>query len=190
MIHPGGRNISLPRPVVASMTFARATRPQSLARRAALLLLALALGSCSFDRNRTAEHAETKLVGLSRADLYRCAGLPHRETVIDGVTFATYENQLSSSNALTLPFIGGGLTQGTNNYCRTTFTLEKGAVSSVNYAGATGPFYAEHEQCSYTVQACLKLVEEREKAAGPTLLPEPLRPSYSEMSRPSLYDQP
>lgn len=160
------------------------------ARRAGLVLLTLALCSCSVERNRTAEQAGTQLVGLSRADLYRCAGLPHRETVIDGITFATYDNQLSSSNALTLPFIGGGLTQGSNNYCRTTFTLEKGAVSSVNYAGATGPFYAEHEQCAYTVQACLKMVEAREKAAGPALLPEPLRPSYSELSRPSLYDRP
>jgi hypothetical protein len=172
------------------MGFDSASGTRHVARRAGLVLLTLVLGSCSVDRNRTAEHAETQLVGLSRADLYRCAGLPHRESVIDGVTFATYENQLSTSNALTLPFIGGGLTQGTNNYCRTTFTLEKGAVSSVNYAGATGPFYAEHEQCAYTVQACLKLVEDRNKAAGPALLPEPLRPSYSEMSRPSLYDQP
>src|SRR5690349_4309121 len=122
---------------------------RQLARRAAFALLALALGSCSIERNKTAEQAETRLVGLSRADLYRCAGLPHREATIDGVTFATYDNQLSTSNALTLPFIGGGLTQGTNNYCRTTFTLERGAVSSVTYAGATGPFYAEHEQCSY-----------------------------------------
>ena len=160
------------------------------ASRLALTLLALALGSCSLERNKTATQAETQLVGMSRADLYRCAGLPHRETVIDGVTFATYDNQLSTSNALTLPFIGGGLTQGTNNYCRTTFTLERGAVSSVNYAGATGPFYAEHEQCAYTVQACLKMVEDRAKAAGPVTLPEELRPSYSELSRPRLYDQP
>jgi hypothetical protein len=161
-----------------------------LARRAAFLLLALALGACSVERNSTAQKAETKLVGLSRTDLYRCAGLPHRQAVIDGIEFATYDNQLSTSNALTLPFIGGGLTQGNSNYCRTTFTLDKGGVSSVTYAGATGPFYAEHEQCSYTVQACLKLVDEREKAAGPISLPEAQRPSYSEISRPRLYDQP
>jgi len=159
-------------------------------RHAAPVVLALVLGSCSIDRQHTAERAEAKLVGMSRADLYRCAGLPHRETVLDGVTFATYDNQISTSNALSLPFIGGGLTQGSNNYCRTTFTLEKGAVSSVTYAGDTGPFYAAHEQCSYTVQACMKMIEDREKAAGPILLPEPLRPSYSEMSRPGLYDQP
>jgi|SRR4051812_39286159 hypothetical protein len=167
-----------------------ASGTRNFAGRAALVLLTLALCSCSIERNRTSEQAATKLIGMSRADLYRCAGLPHRETVIDGIAFATYDNQLSSSNALSLPFIGGGLTQGSNNYCRTTFTLEKGAVSSINYAGATGPFYAEHEQCAYTVQTCLKVIEDREKATGPALLPEAQRPSYSELSRPSLYDRP
>jgi len=172
------------------MTVRSLTNPRTFARRTGFLLLALALASCSVERNRTAETAATSLVGLSRSDLYRCAGLPHRQAVIDGIEFATYDNQLSSSNALTLPFIGGGLTQGTSNYCRTTFTLEKGAVSSVTYAGASGPFYAEHEQCAYTVQACLKLIDDRAKAAGPITLPEAQRPSYSDLSRPRLYDQP
>ena len=184
------RNIPWRARVVAGMRCLSPADPSHFARRAAVALLALGLGSCSVDRDKTAEQAETRLVGMSRADLYRCAGLPHREATVDGVTFATYDNQLSTSNALTLPFIGGGLTQGNNNYCRTTFTLEKGAVSSVNYAGATGPFYAAHEQCSYTVQACVRMIEDRDKAAGPVLLPEAQRPSYSEMSRPPLYDQP
>jgi hypothetical protein len=176
--------------VVAEMKCRSLTGRRTGAHATGLILLALALGSCSLERNRTAQQAETKLIGMSRAELYRCAGLPHRELVIDGVTIATYDNQLQASNALTLPIIGGGLTQGTSNYCRTTFTFENGAVSSVNYTGATGPFYAEHEQCAYTVQACLKIVEDRAKAAGPTLLPEAQRPSYSELSRPRRYDQP
>lgn len=121
--------------------------------------------ACSISRDHTADKAEAQLIGLTRAELYRCAGLPHREAAVDGVEFATYDNQISSSNALTLPFIGGGLTQGSSNYCRTTFTIANGSVTSVNYAGDTGPFYAAHEQCAYTVQACLKLVEDRSKIA-------------------------
>ena len=152
-------------------------------RRAALVVLTLAMSACSIERNRTAEQAEAKLIGLTRAELYRCAGLPHRSEVIDGVEIATYDNQLTTSNALTLPFIGGGLTQGTNNYCRTTVTIDRGAVRSVNYAGDTGPFYAEHEQCAFTVRACVKFVDERARLAtqitaaehGPAPLPSDVR---------------
>jgi hypothetical protein len=112
--------------------------------------------------------------------------------MLNGTDYLTYENQLQSSNALTLPFVGGGLTQGTANYCRTTITMDKDKVSSVNYAGATGSFYAGLEQCSYTIAACVKVANDKAKAASgmvPAELPEALRPSYYERPRPRFYDE-
>jgi hypothetical protein len=154
--------------------------------------LALLTGACSIDRNKTAEQAETKLIGLSQDEIYRCAGVPHREATLGQTRYLTYENQLSSSNALTLPFIGGGLTQGNANYCRATVTLENGRVSSVNYSGATGSFYAGLEQCSYIVAACVKIADDKQKAAAGLALadlPEPLHPSYFDRARPQFYDR-
>jgi hypothetical protein len=163
------------------MTIASLTDRNVLRAAIALAGLGALLGACSIDRSKTAEQAETKLIGMSRAEIYRCAGLPHREATLGGTQYLTYDNRLTSSNALTLPFVGGGLTQGNDNYCRTTITLDNDKVSSVNYAGATGAFYAGLAQCAYTVEACVKHADEQAKAAagpGAYEMPEGLRPSY------------
>ena len=128
---------------------------------AALLLL---LSGCSIARHNTAVDAKTELVGLDKEDLYMCAGVPDRTTVLNGHEYVTFDNSELTSQALTLPIIGGGLTGEEEQFCRTTARLDNGKVTAISYAGDTGAFYAKNEQCAYTIATCVKQVETNRKA--------------------------
>ncbi len=124
-------------------------------RRQAWLLAALTVAGCSVARSDTAADAAVKMIGLTRDQLYRCAGVPNRTASFDGTDYATFDNSEFVSSGLTLPLIGGGLNTVESQYCRTTVTLVGDRVTSVTYSGDTGAFYARNEQCAYTVRRCL-----------------------------------
>lgn len=127
------------------------------------LLAASALGGCSIVRHNTSVDATTELVGLSKSDLYACAGVPDRTAVIGSTEYVTFDNSEETSQSLTIPLIGGGASNQQTQFCRATAVLEGGKVVSLSYTGDSGVFYATDEQCSYSIRTCVKRVEDRLK---------------------------
>jgi hypothetical protein len=136
-------------------------------------LLLAGLAGCSIGRHDTAVDATRDLVGLGKADLYQCAGVPDRTATIDGTEFVTFDNSEETSESLTVPLIGGGASNQQTQFCRTTAMLVDGKVLSITYTGDTGAFYARNEQCAYSIGQCVKLVEERRKQSKATPPPAP-----------------
>jgi hypothetical protein len=138
-------------------------------RRALVVLTLVALcGGCSIPRSNHARDAQTMLVGLPRADLYRCAGLPDHSTALGDVEFLTYNNDLLTSGGITIPIIGGGVNFFDSKYCHATFVLKDDKVGELHYSGNAASALAPLDQCGYIVEACVwHLRHEQEQQAKP-----------------------
>lgn len=110
--------------------------------------LALSMGSigCSVHtRVKQSETASSELIGLSRQDLFSCAGVPLRMQTVDDLEFLTYST---------------GRSGGWNGrYCEVTFTLKNDKVEKISYSGNTGGRYTQGEQCAYVIAPCLRTTE-------------------------------
>jgi len=108
----------------------------------ALTVLAT-LSSCSHarraDRAQIAERAKTEMIGLSRVELYTCAGVPQRTATEGPQEFMSY----------------GASSHGWGSSCTVTFVLQDAKVQSINYSGRTGRRSQNGEQCAYAVANCL-----------------------------------
>ena len=121
-----------------------------------VLLTALLLANgCSIGRSHEAEQARTELVGLSKADLLRCAGVPNRMMSDAEALYMTYDNSQTGQSGITLPIIGGGINLVGDEYCHTTFKLVGDRVASVSYAGNTGNALGSLAMCGFAVSTCI-----------------------------------
>ena len=104
------------------------------------------------------------MVGLSKADLYRCAGLPDKQERIGDDEFLTYQNDLLTSGGIQLPIIGGGVNFFDSKYCHATFTLRGSQITELNYAGNAASTFAPLDQCGYIVDACIERLDKASEA--------------------------
>lgn len=126
-------------------------------------LLGLCAG-CSVIRSNDAEEAQHLLIGMTKPDLFSCAGLPDRTTTLGATEYLTYFNDLLTSGGLTMPIIGGGINFFDSKYCHATVTLTDSKVSSIHYSGNPSSTLAPLDQCDYIVAACVEAVKHPEKA--------------------------
>jgi hypothetical protein len=124
----------------------------------AVATAALCVG-CAIQRSNHAERAQTDMLGLSKADLYRCAGLPDKQERIDDEEFLTYQNDLLTSGGLTMPIIGGGLNFFDSKYCHATFVLKNSKITALTYAGNAASTLAPLDQCGYMIDACIERLD-------------------------------
>lgn len=113
------------------------------------LVLCFSAAGCSVHKRvNMAERGLSELVGLSKAELLSCAGVPVRSEKVDDFEFLTYTS-------------GGtrGFFCRSGRYCEVTFTLQNNVVEKVSYAGNTGGYFTEKEQCAYVIAPCLKKEE-------------------------------
>ncbi len=117
------------------------------------------LSACKFQRAAVAKSAQTQMLGMSRHDVLICAGVPQRETK-DGTTdFMTYTGGGDSTGVAFATGNGSsGIAVGASRhrYCEVTFVLDDDKVVKVNYAGRTGGYASQGEQCAFVVQNCVK----------------------------------
>lgn len=117
------------------------------------------LSGCAAHRSQMAARAKTELIGMSKRDLFSCAGVPVRQERVDDLEFLTYTgggdsvgsgfaNQMSSSSAVVF-------SKRTHRYCEATFILKDGVVQKINYQGRTGGLLTKGEQCAFIVEGCL-----------------------------------
>ncbi len=113
------------------------------------LVLCIGTTGCSVHKRvKMAERAPSELVGLSKADLLSCAGVPVRSEKVDDLEFLTYKS-------------GGtrGFFCRSGRYCEVTFTLQNSIVEKVTYTGNTGGRFSQGEQCAYAIASCLQSKE-------------------------------
>jgi hypothetical protein len=128
----------------------------------AALSIVLALSGCAnnkFHRAEVAKEAQTALIGMQRRDLLSCAGAPVRQASDGDMEFLTYvgggDGNGVAMGVATAP-VGVAITSSKHRYCEVTFVLSNGMVQKVNYAGRTGGWASEGEQCAFVVENCVK----------------------------------
>lgn len=124
------------------------------------------LGGCAVGRSDNARRAQTDLVGLSKPELFRCAGLPDQQETVGNEEFITYRNDLLTSGGVTIPIIGGGVNFFDSKYCHATFVLRNGRTQALHYAGNASSPFAELDQCGYVVNTCIERLDHVRKEAG------------------------
>jgi hypothetical protein len=90
---------------------------------------------------------------MSELDLETCLGLPDKEATRDKTTLLVYNAPNASTVNLSIPIINGvGVSMA--GYCRATFRLENGRVTTVTYNGDSDPLEGENSACGALVRAC------------------------------------
>jgi hypothetical protein len=124
---------------------------------AALLAIALGLAipssGCGYENTVKAELAKTSLVGMSELELESCVGLPDKEATKGKTTLLVYNAPNATTINMSVPIVNG-LGVSMAGYCRATFRLENGQVTSVAYNGDSDPLEGEDSACGALVRAC------------------------------------
>lgn len=140
-------------------------------------VLAVPLTSCANPLAQEAIYAQTALVGMPRALLLSCAGVPARTAQQNDLEFFTYASQRLESYPATVG-VGGfygprhsafGLGFGAPYYggyaqtesCEATFTLRNGVVERIVYGGADSFGAGRLAQCYRIVQNCMGQIPNR-----------------------------
>ncbi len=131
-----------------------------------LVGVALAVSGCAVERSNHADRARTDLVGISKAELFRCAGLPDDTTKVGDEEFITYRNDLLTSGGVTIPIIGGGINFFDSKYCHATFVMRNGRAEALHYAGNASSPMAELDQCGYIIDTCIEHLDHVRQQAG------------------------
>ena len=131
-----------------------------------LVAAALAVSGCAVERSNHADRARSDLIGISKAELFRCAGLPDDTQKVGDDEFLTYRNDLLTSGGITMPIIGGGVNFFDSKYCHATFVIRNGRAQALHYAGNASSPMAELDQCGYIVDTCIEHLDHVRAEAG------------------------
>ncbi len=132
--------------------------------RLAGLVLAGALTACASAASERAQLARQQLIGMPKAQLLSCAGVPDRSRQEANIEYFTYENeQVYGYGGSSVGVFGGSGHFGTgvsvplstrlqSEYCEATFTLVDGRVAELVYNSVRGSRFAD---CARIVDTCL-----------------------------------
>ena len=141
-----------------------------------LVLSLLVLAGCAMEDSERVQQARSSLVGLSRADLFLCAGFPGKRERIDTVReMMTYELGGGSGSGLNLnlPVVGALNLTGAAGYCRATFELIDARVTRVGFSGDKNLPAAPDALCAPLIRACLEWPRDAAPAPAPVPAPAP-----------------
>jgi hypothetical protein len=120
------------------------------------------LADCDAVDSHTARQAQKEMVGMQRADVYGCAGLPNRSMPMGGALYETWDYQPftpDQSLSATVPLIGGvGL--GLGGTCHATAIFQGETLTAMNYSGDTGGMLGHVAECASIVSHCLDHAKE------------------------------
>jgi hypothetical protein len=128
-------------------------------RRGLILLFALAVSSCAFQRAEDANRAKTELQGMSSERILACMGIPARKQTEGATEVWEYDSGNGERTAFGTATASGNYAFGTavseRRFCRVDVVLSMGHVQAVNYSGPTGGLLTKGEQCAYVTANCL-----------------------------------
>ncbi|HEX6958503.1 MAG TPA: hypothetical protein VF194_11015 [Ferrovibrio sp.] len=127
----------------------------------AFLPLALALAACASGLERSAEKAQTAMIGMSEGRLQACAGQPtaiHRDNGIEIWNYfrETHRSATAQSDIGYTPTGRGETSYDYFRYCDATFYLRGGRVQALEFKGRTSAGRATLEPCGAIVQRCVQ----------------------------------
>ncbi|MCW5751926.1 MAG: hypothetical protein KIT81_12330 [Alphaproteobacteria bacterium] len=133
-------------------------------RRLLLCFLVLLVASCAArERQRTAELAQTQLIGMSREELLSCAGRPASRASGERVEYFVFVRREGGGDPLGSEPVGatGGFSAppsaGTPLRCEATVKLEQGRVATISYRGQSGGVLLNRQQvCGYIFERCVR----------------------------------
>ncbi|MFZ5570730.1 MAG: hypothetical protein ACOZF0_10015 [Thermodesulfobacteriota bacterium] len=109
-------------------------------------LMPVTMGCAAHKRAKIARQAQSDMIGMTKAELLACAGVPVRSERLENMEFMTYSSGGDSH----------GMFHRVRRYCEVTFTLRDGRVEKIAYNGNTGGYFTEDEQCAYALKSCLQ----------------------------------
>lgn len=111
-----------------------------------VVIIATSLAACSTMSNKVS------LIGMSKLDLYECAGIPTRKDGVEGVEFLTYTNH-GEEQAKIQRYGEVGFKRSS---CSTTFTIKDGKISNYKYNSqrGSGGYFAGRLLCSNIMRDC------------------------------------
>jgi hypothetical protein len=137
-----------------------------------IALGALSLAACENPRADAALSAQQGLVGMPKAILLQCAGVPTRSANADGLEILTYDTQKLQADpnggfygaggwGWGRPWgwggagwgWGGGGTQSRS--CSATFTIKDGKIFKLVYGSSDSEGVNRYDQCYAIVENCL-----------------------------------
>lgn len=152
---------------------------RSLVGHLVIAALSLPLASCANPLAQEAVYAQTALVGMPRALLLSCAGVPARSAQQNDLEFFTYSSQRLEGYPGGVGFGGfsggrrGGVGLGfgvpfggysgyaSTESCEATFTLRNGVVERIVYGGADSLGTSRLAQCYRIIQNCTQEIPNR-----------------------------
>jgi len=154
-------SVQRPRPAIGRWLRVKATLGTNMKVLLTILIVTAALSGCArLHRAEVATQAQTEMIGMSKKDLYLCAGVPVRQAQIEGLEFLTYIGGGDSTGVgvgtSASPGLAVGAISNQRRYCEVTFVLDNGVIQKVNYQGRTGGWASSGEQCAFVVEKCVK----------------------------------
>jgi hypothetical protein len=141
-----------------------------------LTLTALLLAGCSINDSRIADHARTRLMGMSEVDLESCLGVPDQHASFGNTDILTYYASSTSSTSMTVPIVGGpGFSYG--GYCHATFQLKDSRVTQMMYSGEKNATFAPDAYCAPIMRTCL---DHLDQSPAPAPDAQPAKPTASD----------
>ncbi|MDR3414799.1 MAG: hypothetical protein P4L83_01315 [Nevskia sp.] len=122
------------------------------------LLLAGAVGllcGCAMARAHEAYEARSTMVGMSRAQVLACMGIPQARQAEGNLEVWSYASGNGRTTGVTLSAEHVAVGGSEGRFCTVNVNLTDGVVSAVNYVGPTGGLLSKGEQCAYVVENCL-----------------------------------
>ncbi|NHN93909.1 hypothetical protein GVI59_18655 [Acetobacter sicerae] len=101
--------------------------------------------------------ARHDMLGLSRADLVACAGVPDMDEVRDGQEVLTYRQDQQVQGPLDLKGpLSLELSIGGHGTCRASVAVREGHVVRVTYSGPSATLEGRDGACAGVVRGCVK----------------------------------
>lgn len=116
-----------------------------------ILIVAILSSGCS-SSSQPIRRAETEMIGMSKAELLSCAGVPLRQDSIDNLEVVLYRQE--------------NFTSGSNRYCEVTFTLKNGSIEKLNYTYRYGGWQRKFADCNLIVRNCITRRKAKDVNAG------------------------
>ena len=133
-----------------------------------VLVLFFLVGCSAMQRSGEAQDARTRLVGMTKVQIFACMGIPKKKATEGELEIWSYRSTNGHVSRFKSTGSGGhsgsggfseamGLSDETDEkrFCDVQVVMSEGRVMAVNYNGPTGGFLTEDEQCAYAVRNCL-----------------------------------
>ncbi len=116
-------------------------------------------GCSSYQRANDATNAKSDMLGLSKAQVLACMGVPKHKAHVDNTEVWEYASTDGSGNSTGTSASSGSFFFSNSfhqkSFCTVNVVMTDERVTAIHYIGPTGGLLAPDEQCGYAVANCV-----------------------------------